>query len=146
MYVATTNITVAAGIAVQVVGSYFSANFGTPNIPSPNQTLSVQYAGGPIPYPGARKNYLWVNEAVLGPCTLPLTATSPNNNNPTAYAILRSRSVSASGSAPTAPTAIAATGVSSNGYTANWNSVSGATGYFLDVSTNNQCGSSQAYE
>lgn len=33
------------------------------------------------------------------------------------------------------PTATAATGIGYGGFTANWNAVSGATGYFLDVST-----------
>jgi fibronectin-binding autotransporter adhesin len=37
---------------------------------------------------------------------------------------------------PPAPTALAATSVTSNSFTANWNSSSGATGYRLDVSTN----------
>lgn len=36
-----------------------------------------------------------------------------------------------------APTANAATNISSNGLTANWATASGATGYLLDVSTNN---------
>jgi RHS repeat-associated protein len=36
---------------------------------------------------------------------------------------------------PAPPTATAATNVTSNGFTANWGSVSGATGYRLDVST-----------
>ncbi len=36
---------------------------------------------------------------------------------------------------PAAPVATAATGVSSTGFTANWNAVSGATGYYLDVYT-----------
>lgn len=34
-----------------------------------------------------------------------------------------------------APVATAATGVLSNGFTANWDAVAGATGYYLDVST-----------
>ena len=38
---------------------------------------------------------------------------------------------------PPAPTALAATSVTSNSFTANWNGSSGATGYRLDVSTNN---------
>jgi len=38
---------------------------------------------------------------------------------------------------PPAPTAIAATNVASTSFNANWNSSSGATGYRLDVSTNN---------
>jgi len=37
-------------------------------------------------------------------------------------------------SGPTAPTATAATNVSSVGFTANWNAFTGSTGYFLDVS------------
>ena len=45
----------------------------------------------------------------------------------------------ATDSAPplSAPTAIAATNVSSASFSANWNSVSGATGYELDVATDN---------
>lgn len=38
-------------------------------------------------------------------------------------------------SVPAAPVATAATGVSTTGFTANWNSASGAAGYRLDVST-----------
>jgi hypothetical protein len=38
--------------------------------------------------------------------------------------------------APSAPTAVSATNVTMNSFTANWNSVSGATGYLLDVATN----------
>ena len=40
-------------------------------------------------------------------------------------------------SLPSAPTANAATGVTNTAFTANWSSASGATGYQLDVSTNN---------
>ncbi|MBS1936832.1 MAG: hypothetical protein JSS84_03360, partial [Bacteroidetes bacterium] len=36
---------------------------------------------------------------------------------------------------PAAPVATAATAILANGFTANWNAVNGATGYFLDVST-----------
>jgi hypothetical protein len=38
---------------------------------------------------------------------------------------------------PSAPFATAATTVTTNSFTANWNAVAGATGYFLDVSTVN---------
>ncbi len=41
--------------------------------------------------------------------------------------------VSGTGVAITAPVATAATAVSGNGFTANWNAVTGAAGYFLDV-------------
>jgi endonuclease I len=37
--------------------------------------------------------------------------------------------------APSAPTALAATNVLTSGFTANWNTSAGATGYYLDVST-----------
>ncbi len=43
---------------------------------------------------------------------------------------------SSPGPAPAAPTATAAAAVTNCSFTANWNSVSGATGYLLDVSTN----------
>ena len=43
--------------------------------------------------------------------------------------------VSGTGESIAAPVAIAATAVSGTGFTANWNAVSGATGYFLDVYT-----------
>jgi len=38
---------------------------------------------------------------------------------------------------PSAPVATAATTITTNSFTANWNAVAGATGYFLDVSTVN---------
>jgi hypothetical protein len=41
------------------------------------------------------------------------------------------------GVAPAAPTSAASTNVSSSGFTASWNSVAGATGYQLDISTDN---------
>jgi hypothetical protein len=37
--------------------------------------------------------------------------------------------------APAAPVALAATAITTTGFTANWNAVTGATGYFLDVYT-----------
>ncbi len=42
---------------------------------------------------------------------------------------------------PAAPTATAASSVTAGGFTANWGSVTGATGYRLDVSTSNTFGS-----
>ncbi len=41
---------------------------------------------------------------------------------------------------PPAPVAIAAANVTENSFGANWNSAAGATGYYLDVSTNNSFG------
>ena len=42
--------------------------------------------------------------------------------------------------APAAPVATAATNIMQTSFTANWNAVSGATGYFLDVSTSSTFG------
>ncbi|MCC6814826.1 MAG: fibronectin type III domain-containing protein, partial [Saprospiraceae bacterium] len=53
--------------------------------------------------------------------------TSPNSN------VI---SVTTSNLAPAAPTALAATNISAIGFTANWQSNSNTTGYFIDVSTN----------
>ena len=43
--------------------------------------------------------------------------------------------VSTSGGAPSAPAAMVATSVGSSGFQANWNISTGATGYFIDLST-----------
>ncbi|RYY39102.1 MAG: hypothetical protein EOO08_11260 [Chitinophagaceae bacterium] len=59
-------------------------------------------------------------------------ATSANG---TVYSAQQSFTTSAAGSAPAAPIATAATSVTTTGFTANWNAVTGATGYFLDVYT-----------
>jgi hypothetical protein len=45
---------------------------------------------------------------------------------------------------PSTPVSGAATGVTNNGFTANWSSGSGATGYRLDVSTGSSFASSVA--
>jgi uncharacterized protein (TIGR02145 family) len=55
--------------------------------------------------------------------------TSPNSNAIT-------ETTSACCSAPGAPTANAASNVTSSGFTASWSGVIGATGYYLDVATN----------
>ncbi len=46
------------------------------------------------------------------------------------------RQASSPPTVPAAPTALAATNVSSTGFTANWTAVSGATGYWLELATN----------
>ena len=57
---------------------------------------------------------------------------------PAAAGIVRSRQITvSSGSSPAAPTANAATSLTTTSFTANWTASSGATGYRLDVSTNN---------
>jgi len=53
--------------------------------------------------------------------------TSANSNNP---------NLTTTGSLPSAPTANSATNIQGTSFTANWSTVTGATGYYLDVSTN----------
>ncbi len=60
------------------------------------------------------------------------SGTSGNSNTIT---------VTTSGSAPAAPVATAATSVTSSSFLANWGAVSGATGYYMDVSTSSTFGS-----
>jgi hypothetical protein len=62
------------------------------------------------------------------------TTTSGNSNT-------ISVTTSSAGSPPPAPTANAASSVTSSAFTANWSSSSGATGYRLDVSTSSGFGS-----
>jgi hypothetical protein len=89
-YSATTNITVAAGTVVQVVGNFVSGDIG---ISGPNnyaQTMYVTYAEDPFTptYPSGA-TWAWENMPILGPCWLTLTATATDNNHPAAYAILQ---------------------------------------------------------
>jgi len=61
--------------------------------------------------------------------TPPYYSYTANNHNYSKDFILSNNS------APNAPTATAATNITQTSFTANWNSVSGATGYYVDVST-----------
>ncbi|RYZ23807.1 MAG: T9SS type A sorting domain-containing protein [Chitinophagaceae bacterium] len=60
--------------------------------------------------------------------------TYATNAGGTAYSTQGSFTT-ATAAIPVAPVATAATNVTSTGFTANWNAVAGATGYFLDVYT-----------
>jgi hypothetical protein len=74
---------------VQVVGVYCSANaFYSVGNPTP-RSLTVQFAGGPLAYGGAVNSAWAMNNVILGPCTMTLTATATNNSSPAAYAVLQ---------------------------------------------------------
>ncbi len=62
------------------------------------------------------------------------------NSAGTAYGTDLSFTTSTAGSAPSAPVAITASSITLNSFTANWNASTGATGYYLDVSTSNSFG------
>ncbi len=57
------------------------------------------------------------------------TLTSNNSN------VISTKTAAPAPVAPDAPVATAATSITETGFTANWNAVAGATGYFLDVAT-----------
>src|SRR5262249_53983890 len=69
-----------------------------------------------------------LNDAVNYRCVV----TAANGTTNSSYAPL-----TVTTSPPGAPIATTATTVSSNGFTANWNNPGAATGYRLDLSTNN---------
>lgn len=109
-----------------------------------------------LPYAGVSGNYqpitdVWIAGAptptptstpTASPTQTPTpTATVPPSPTPTATATptptATATATSTPAPTPAAPTALRATNVTASSFTANWNSVSGATGYLLDVSTSN---------
>ena len=74
----------------------------------------------------------------LGHCTTYYTHAYATRASGTAYGTENFFTTDAIG----APVATAGTGILDNGFTANWNAVAGATGYFIDVSTSPTFGTS----
>src|SRR4030095_6100030 len=64
------------------------------------------------------------------------TATVPPTPTPTATVSPPPTPTPTAAPTPGAPTALNATNVTASSFTANWNGVTGATGYRLDVATN----------
>src|SRR5437773_2705783 len=91
--------------------------------PTPTATATATFTPTPTPSPTAT--------ATIPPSPTP-TATPTATPTPTATATPTSTPTPV----PSAPMATAATNVTSNGFTANWTDVSGATGYRIDVATN----------
>jgi hypothetical protein len=103
-----------------------------------------------LPYAGVSGNYQPITDVwIAGPPTptpsptqTPTpTATVTPSPTPTATATptptATATATSTPAPTPAAPTALRATNVTASSFTANWNSVSGATSYLLDVSTSN---------
>ncbi|PYS46284.1 MAG: hypothetical protein DMF68_19575, partial [Acidobacteria bacterium] len=110
---------------------YFSINSGSTNIVGFNQTSGGDYGdwlSGSCPQ---TTPYVQNAFSCSGPTQVSdVTATSPEgiNLDVIGYDLV-------SQNLPPAPIANAATNITSSGFTANWSSSSGATGYRLDVST-----------
>jgi hypothetical protein len=105
--------------------------FGT-NLRYQWQSNSVNLANGPH-YSGCTNATLTISncgpaDATSYRCVL-TSATGGSNSS--------SATLTVSTDPPAAPTALAANGIIVNAFTANWTTVAGATGYRLDVSTNN---------
>ena len=109
-----------------------------------------------LPYAGVSGNYqpitdVWIagpptptptSTPTASPTQTPTpTATVPPSPTPTATATPTPTATATAtptpAPTPAAPTALRATNVTASSFTANWNSVSGATSYLLDVSTSN---------
>lgn len=78
-----------------------------------------------------------VDNATQITATVPLTATSGTISVVTPSGTATSASSFTVNPVPAAPVATSATSVTTTGFSANWNAASGATGYYLDVSTVN---------
>ena len=107
----------------------------------------VAYGSAPLSYQWQKNSNNLANGGHYSGCTTnTLTITGADNSDAASYRCVVTNaygSITSSAATltlttnpPAAPVANAATGVTSNSFTANWSSASGATGYRLDVSTN----------
>jgi phosphodiesterase/alkaline phosphatase D-like protein len=106
---------------------YFSINSGTTNIVNFNQTSGFDF--GDWLSSSCPQAHPYVQNAFVCPAQFAdVTASSPEgiNLDVIGYDLVIP---------PAAPTAKAATNITTTSFTANWSSVSGATSYLLDVST-----------
>jgi hypothetical protein len=79
--------------------------------------------------------------ATAKPTATPTSTPTPTPTpTPTATATATATATPTAAPTPAAPRALNATNVTANSFTANWSTVSGATGYRLDVSTSNSFG------
>jgi hypothetical protein len=130
-----------------------------PAAPAPGAATSVTSSSFTVSWPaitGASGYYAEVSTDAGFSANLPLynnllvSATSQTVNGLSAGTTyyLRLKSTNASGNSPLSnvitvatipsdPAAQAATNVSTNGFTANWSAIAGATSYYIDISTDN---------
>jgi hypothetical protein len=95
-----------------------------------------------LPYARVSRNYQPITDVwTVGPPTPTPTATASPTPSPTATASATATPTPTPTptpcTVPVAPNVQSATNVTFNSFTAHWSSVSGATGYLLDVATNN---------
>ena len=128
---------ISASQTVSLSGANLTGAPGNITITSPNTDFQV-----------SNNNTTWSASTTLAYTSATLASTSfyvrftPQTNGPKSGNVSLSGggatgtlSVSGTGTSIDAPVATAATALGSTGFTANWNAVTGATGYFLDVYT-----------
>jgi hypothetical protein len=117
-----------------------------PPTPTPTSTPTASPTQTPSPIATATAtptSTLTPTATATATATSTPTATVPPSPTPTATATstptatATATATSTPAPTPAAPTALRATNVTASSFTVNWNSVSGATGYRLDVSTSN---------
>jgi phosphodiesterase/alkaline phosphatase D-like protein len=91
-----------------------------------------------LPYAGVSGTYQPITDVwIVGPPTPTPTPTPVESPTPTPTATATATATPTPCTPPAAPSAQNATNVTFSSFAAHWNSVSGATGYLLDVSTSN---------
>ncbi len=142
-------------VGQSISGSFTIKNVGFQSLPLQNLGIAGRFNG--VPYdmnfvsttlsPGGAYTYNSQPLQLNNTGAYEFSAAYQESNGhwairvPAPTGIFRVRQITVSNNVPSAPTANAATNVTSNSFTANWSSSSGATGYRLDVSTSSSFGS-----
>ncbi len=104
--------------------------------PTPTPTATATSTATPTSTPTATPTATSTPTATATATPTP-TATATPTVAPTPTPTATATATPTPAATPAAPRALRATNVTTSSFTANWNSVSGATGYRLDVSTSN---------
>jgi phosphodiesterase/alkaline phosphatase D-like protein len=132
---ATGVTTTAATIAGTISSTGCSAVTAYGAVYSTTNGFNPASAGTTVAGTGLTAGNFSANLSGLTPGTTYYYVTFATNAGGTSYSTQGSFTTTAAAAIPAAPVATAATATASTGFTANWNAVAGATGYFLDVYT-----------
>ena len=116
------DVTSDGGATISDRGFYY----GTSSTPTTNKTTVTGTTGA-----------MSLNISSLTANTLYYFRAYATNSNGTAYTGDYTFTTLTGSTAPSAPVATAATAITTTGFTTNWNSSATATGYYLDIATDN---------